>query len=37
VLEEAIATEAKESGRKVDPAKEIERLKEDSRYVLEVY
>jgi sulfite reductase (NADPH) flavoprotein alpha-component len=37
VLEEAIATEARESGRKVDPAKEIERLKEDSRYVLEVY
>ncbi|KAK4643646.1 sulfite reductase [NADPH] flavoprotein component [Podospora bellae-mahoneyi] len=37
VLEEAIATEAKQSGRKVDPRKEIERLKEDGRYVLEVY
>lgn len=37
VLEEAIAAEAKQSGRKVDPKKEIERLKENSRYVLEVY
>ncbi|KAK3897230.1 sulfite reductase [NADPH] flavoprotein component [Staphylotrichum tortipilum] len=37
VLEEAIALEAKEKGRKVDPRKEIERLKEDGRYVLEVY
>jgi sulfite reductase (NADPH) flavoprotein alpha-component len=37
VLEEAIAVEGKESARKVDPRKEIERLKEDSRYVLEVY
>ncbi|KAK3939057.1 sulfite reductase [NADPH] flavoprotein component [Diplogelasinospora grovesii] len=37
VLEEAIATEAKQSGRKVDPRKEIERLKEDGKYVLEVY
>lgn len=37
VLEEAIATEAKMSGKKVDPAKEIERLKEEGRYVLEVY
>lgn len=37
VLEEAIAAEAKQSGRKVDSRKEIERLKEDSRYVLEVY
>ncbi|KAL2168090.1 hypothetical protein VTG60DRAFT_402 [Thermothelomyces hinnuleus] len=37
VLEEAIAEEAKQSGRKVDPRKEIERLKEDGRYVLEVY
>ncbi|KAK3349376.1 hypothetical protein B0T25DRAFT_591747 [Lasiosphaeria hispida] len=37
VLEEAIAAEAKGSGRKVDPRKEIERLKEDGRYVLEVY
>ncbi|KAL2174563.1 uncharacterized protein P884DRAFT_249680 [Thermothelomyces heterothallicus CBS 202.75] len=37
VLEEAIAAEAEQSGRKVDPRKEIERLKEDGRYVLEVY
>lgn len=37
VLEEAIAEEAKGSGRKVDSRKEIERLKEDGRYVLEVY
>jgi len=37
VLEEAIAVEAKQTGRKVDPRKEIERLKEDGRYVLEVY
>ncbi|KAK4101577.1 hypothetical protein N658DRAFT_496005 [Parathielavia hyrcaniae] len=37
VLEEAIAVEAKASGRKVDPRKEIERLKENGRYVLEVY
>lgn len=37
VLQEAIAAEAKASGRKVDPRKEIERLKEDGRYVLEVY
>ncbi|KAK3303583.1 uncharacterized protein B0T15DRAFT_540670 [Chaetomium strumarium] len=37
VLEEAIAVEARESGRKVDPRKEIERLKEEGRYVLEVY
>jgi sulfite reductase (NADPH) flavoprotein alpha-component len=37
VLEEAIAVEAREGARKVDPRKEIERLKEDSRYVLEVY
>lgn len=37
VLKEAIAAEAKASGKKVDPAKEIERLKEDGRYVLEVY
>ncbi|KAK6082951.1 sulfite reductase flavoprotein component [Seiridium cupressi] len=35
VLEEAIATEAKMTGKKVDPKKEIERLKEDGRYVLE--
>ncbi|GAP89466.1 putative sulfite reductase flavoprotein component [Rosellinia necatrix] len=37
VLKEAIAAEAKRSGRKVDPKKEIDRLKEDGRYVLEVY
>ncbi|KAI1811968.1 sulfite reductase flavoprotein component [Poronia punctata] len=37
VLKEAIAVEAKMSSRKVDPKKEIDRLKEDGRYVLEVY
>ncbi|KAI0399131.1 sulfite reductase flavoprotein component [Xylaria palmicola] len=37
VLKEAIAAEAKMSGRKVDPTKEIDRLKEEGRYVLEVY
>ncbi|OAX84158.1 hypothetical protein ACJ72_01462 [Emergomyces africanus] len=39
VLEEAIAAEAKLSGlgKKVDPRKEIEKLKEELRYVLEVY
>lgn len=37
VLEEAIAQDAKATGRKVDPRKEIDRLKEDGRYVLEVY
>lgn len=37
VLEEAIAREAKSVNKKVDPRKEIERLKEDLRYVLEVY
>ncbi len=37
VLEEAIALEAKQAGKKVDSRKEIERLKEDGRYVLEVY
>ncbi|KAI1338872.1 hypothetical protein F5Y15DRAFT_100329 [Xylariaceae sp. FL0016] len=37
VLKEAIATEAKLSGKKVDPKKEIDRLKEEGRYVLEVY
>ncbi|KAI0197797.1 hypothetical protein F4808DRAFT_437689 [Astrocystis sublimbata] len=37
VLKEAIAAEAKAAGRKVDPVKEIDRLKEDGRYVLEVY
>ena len=37
VLEEAIARDGKSSGKKVDPKKEIERLKEELRYVLEVY
>ncbi|KAI1110391.1 sulfite reductase flavoprotein component [Nemania sp. NC0429] len=37
VLKEAIAAEAKMTRRKVDPTKEIDRLKEDGRYVLEVY
>ncbi|KAI0477563.1 hypothetical protein GGR56DRAFT_637827 [Xylariaceae sp. FL0804] len=40
VLKEAIAHEAAAAaggGRKVDPKKEIDRLKEDGRYVLEVY
>ena len=37
VLEDAIAHNAKITGKKVDPRKEINRLKEESRYVLEVY
>ncbi len=37
VLQDTIAAEAKISGRKVDSGKEIERLKEIGRYVLEVY
>lgn len=37
VLEEAISADAKEKGKKVDPRKEIEKLKEEGRYVLEVY
>ena len=37
VLEEAVETEAKSQGKKKDGAKEIERLKEELRYVLEVY
>ncbi|RDW85771.1 hypothetical protein BP5796_04096 [Coleophoma crateriformis] len=37
VLEEAIARNAKAEGKKVDSKKEIERLKEELRYVLEVY
>jgi sulfite reductase (NADPH) flavoprotein alpha-component len=38
VLEEAIAKEAKASGaKKVDPSKEIMKLKDEGRYVLEVY
>jgi len=37
VLEEAIARDGKSNGKKVDSRKEIERLKEELRYVLEVY
>lgn len=37
VLQEAIAAEAKAGGKKVDPRKKIEELKEEGRYVLEVY
>jgi sulfite reductase (NADPH) flavoprotein alpha-component len=37
VLQEAIAAEAKANGKKVDPKKEIDKLKEEGRYVLEVY
>ena len=37
VLEDAIARNAKMEGKRVDPLKEIERLKDQSRYVLEVY
>ncbi|KAJ2903941.1 putative sulfite reductase flavoprotein component protein [Zalerion maritima] len=37
VLEEAIAMNAKAAGKKCDPRKEIEKLKEEGRYVLEVY
>ncbi|EEP76410.1 conserved hypothetical protein [Uncinocarpus reesii 1704] len=37
VLEEAIGIHAKANGRKVDTRKEIEKLKDDLRYVLEVY
>ncbi|KAJ5905888.1 sulfite reductase flavoprotein component [Penicillium subrubescens] len=37
VLEEAIATEAKANGKKIDTRKEIEKLKDEERYVLEVY
>lgn len=37
VLEEAISREAKAEGKKVHSRKEIERLKEELRYVLEVY
>ncbi|KAF2239532.1 hypothetical protein EV356DRAFT_499698 [Viridothelium virens] len=37
VLEEAIAIDAKASGKRVDSRKEIEKLKDDLRYVLEVY
>ena len=37
VLEEAISVDAKFSGKRVDSRKEIEKLKDDLRYVLEVY
>ncbi|KAL5336682.1 hypothetical protein BJX70DRAFT_372235 [Aspergillus crustosus] len=37
VLEEAIALEAKNTGKKVETRKEIEKLKDEERYVLEVY
>lgn len=37
VLEEAIAIEAQASGKKVETRKEIEKLKDEERYVLEVY
>ncbi|CAK4032355.1 Sulfite reductase [NADPH] flavo component [Lecanosticta acicola] len=37
VLEEAVEVEAKAEGKKKDGHKEIERLKEEERYVLEVY
>ncbi|PGH27793.1 hypothetical protein AJ80_00581 [Polytolypa hystricis UAMH7299] len=37
VLEEAIASEAKKMGKRVDASKEIEKLKDEERYVLEVY
>lgn len=37
VLEEAIAVDAKNHGKKVETRKEIEKLKDDERYVLEVY
>lgn len=37
VLEEAIAMDAKAQGKKVDPRREIEQLKDEGRYVLEVY
>ncbi|KAJ4414042.1 sulfite reductase [NADPH] flavoprotein component [Gnomoniopsis sp. IMI 355080] len=37
VLQEAIDEQAKTSGKKLDSRKEIERLKDEGRYVLEVY
>ncbi|KAL2811512.1 hypothetical protein BJX63DRAFT_275671 [Aspergillus granulosus] len=37
VLEEAIAAEAYDKGKKVETRKEIEKLKDEERYVLEVY
>ena len=37
VLEDAIAQEARVMGKRMDPKREIERLKDQARYVLEVY
>lgn len=37
VLEDAIAQDAKMIGKRMDPKREIERLKDQARYVLEVY
>ena len=37
VLQEAIASEGKHVGKKVDARREIEKLKDEERYVLEVY
>ena len=37
VLEDAIAQDAKTLGKKVKPTNEIEKLKDQLRYVLEVY
>lgn len=37
VLEEAIAVHSKRAGKKIDTRKEIEKLKDAGRYVLEVY
>ena len=37
VLEEAITKESRSVRKRVDPRKEIQRLKDDGRYVLEVY
>lgn len=37
VLQEAVEVEGRATGKKVDGAKEIERLKDELRYVLEVY
>lgn len=36
-LEDIVAEEAKERGAEVDAAKEVEEMKENSRYILEVY
>ena len=37
VLEDAIAIDAKALGKKANPRTEIEKLKDELRYVLEVY